>query len=138
MFVITNVVANRVLIPFLRSRVGRRLGRRLAVVEYLGRRSGRRHRLVTQYLTDGRTVCISVGMAEHKTWWRNFQAPHPVRLRLAGEDHDALAHVERGGDRLCVVMDLEPSVGQAPAGGLTVWAGARSTSNAERGGGGWR
>lgn len=108
MFVITNVVANRVLIPVLRSRAGRRLGRRLAVVEYVGRRSGRRHRLVTQYLTDGRTVRIKVGMAEQKTWWRNFQAAHPVGLRLAGEDHDAMAHVERGGDRVCVVAELEP------------------------------
>ena len=57
-FVITNVVANRVVIPVLRSRAGRRLGRRLAVVEYMGRRSGRLQRLVTQDVTDGQT-CAS-------------------------------------------------------------------------------
>ena len=107
-FVITNVVANRVVIPVLRSRAGRRLGRRLAIVEYMGRRSGQRHRLVTQYVTHGRTVRIGVGMSERKTWWRNFQATHPVRLRLAGEDHDATAHVERSGGQVCVVAELEP------------------------------
>lgn len=108
MFAITNIMANRILIPVLRSRAGRQLGHRLAVVEYVGRRSGQRHRLVTQYVTDGRTVRIRVGAAERKTWWRNFQAARPVRLRLAGEDHDATAHVERGGGWMCVVADLEP------------------------------
>ena len=106
-FVLTNVVANRVVIPVLRSRAGPRLGRRLAVVEYIGRRSGQRHRLVTQYVTEGRTVRIAVGMSERKTWWRNFEATHPVRLRLAGEDHDATAHVERGSGQVCVVAELE-------------------------------
>jgi hypothetical protein len=107
-FFITNVVVNRVVILVLKSWAGRRLGRRLAVVEYIGGRCGRRHRLVTLYVADGRTVRIEVGMAERKTWWRNFRAPHPVRLRLAGEDHDATAHVVRDGDRVCVVAELEP------------------------------
>ena len=107
MFVLTNVVVNRALIPVLKSPAGRGLGRRLAVVEYVGRRSGRHHRLVTQYVTDGRTVRMRVGMAERKTWWRNFRAGHPVHLRIRGEDHDATAHVERDGVRVCVVADLE-------------------------------
>lgn len=117
MFVITNVVANRVLIAVLRSRAGRRLGRRLAVVEYAGRRSGQRHRLVTQYVTDGQRVRIGVGMSERNARWRNFQSTHPVRLRHAGEDHDATAHVARDGNHVCVVTELEPHAaprGQRP------------------------
>jgi len=106
-FALMNLVANRVVIPVLTSRAGRRLGGRLAVVEYEGRRTGRRHRLVTQYVTDGRTVRIMVGMAERKTWWRNFTSPHPMRLRLAGVDHDATAHVVRDGAGVCVVAELE-------------------------------
>jgi len=117
-FAFTNVVANRLLIPVLKSRAGRRLGRRLAVVEYLGNRSRRRHRLVTQYVTNGRTVRIRVGMAERKTWWRNFRAPHRLRLRLAGEDHDATAYVMREGDGMCVVAELEPHVGTSDSGWL--------------------
>jgi hypothetical protein len=90
-FALTNLVANRALIRILRSRLGRSLGRRFAVVEYLGHRSGKRHQLVTQYATDGRTVSIRVGMAERRTWWRNFDEAQPLRLRVAGEDFDTTA-----------------------------------------------
>lgn len=97
-FVITNAVANPVLIPLLRSRIGTGLGRRLAVVEYVGRRTGQTRRLVTQYSLDGATVHIQVDGADRKTWWRNFAQPAPVRLRLAGVDRDAIAVVVTGGD----------------------------------------
>ena len=105
--VLTNQVANRVLVPLLRSPAGRRLGRRLAVVEYAGRRSGRQHRLVTQYVREGRTVRIHVGMADHKTWWRNFRSPWPLRLRLAGEAQTAVGYVEVDGHTVSVVAVLD-------------------------------
>jgi hypothetical protein len=109
--VLTNRVANRVLIPLLRGVAGRSLGRRLAVVEYVGGRTGQQHRLVTQYALDGRTVRINVGMPEHKTWWRNFRSPRAVRLRLAGEDRTAVAHVEVDGRAVAVVAALDPPPG---------------------------
>ena len=46
-------------------------------------------------------------MWERKTWWRNFQEAHQLRLTLAGVEHDATAHVERDGDQVCVVAELE-------------------------------
>jgi hypothetical protein len=104
----TGDLANRVLIPVLKSGAGNRLGRRFAVVEYLGRRTGQRHALVTQYVTEGRTVRIRVGMAQHKTWWRNFEQAHAVRLRLAGVSHDASAHLVRDGDQVSVIAELQP------------------------------
>ena len=106
-FALTNVVANRALIPILRSRAGRRLGRRLAVVDYDGRRSGVHHQLVTQYATEDGAVRITVAMAERKTWWRNFNDAHPVRLRLAGKNYDATARVVREGSRISVVATLD-------------------------------
>lgn len=107
---LTNGLANRFLIPLLNSRAGARIGRRLAVLEYRGRRTGRHHRLVAIYGTEGQTVRITVGMAEHKTWWRNFETPHPLRLRLAGVDHAAFAHVVRYRDQVTVVAELmEPN-----------------------------
>jgi|GEM_PF-349460 len=116
-FSLTNDVVNRLVIPVLNSRAGQRLGRRLAVVEYLGRRSGQRHQLVTQYVTDGQIVRIKVGMAGSKTWWRNFQEPHRVRLRLAGVDYDTSAHVVRAGDQVSVEAELERSMA-TPSGSL--------------------
>ena len=91
----------------LTSRAGIRIGRRLAVVEYVGRRTGRRHRLVVLYRVQGRTVRINVGMAKHKTWWRNFETRHPIHLRLAGVDHRGIGHLVRDGHRVIVVADLE-------------------------------
>jgi len=55
--------------------LGRPLGKRLAVVDYLGRRSGDRHQLVAQYVRSDREVHVSVGAADHKTWWRSFLTP---------------------------------------------------------------
>ncbi len=78
------------------------------MVEYSGRRTGQHHELVAMYVTEGSTVLITVGMAEHKTWWRNFETLHTVRLRLAGIDRDAVAHVVRNGDQVLVVAELMP------------------------------
>ena len=63
-FPLTNVVANPILIPLLKSWLDRPLGRRLAVVEYVGRRSGDRHQLVAQYVRNGREV---VSRSEQRT-----------------------------------------------------------------------
>lgn len=104
---LTNHLANRLLVPWLRSPLGARLGRSLAVLEYEGRRTGATHRLVTGYRRDGATVVIRVGMPERKTWWRGFRSPQPLRLRLAGEDHRAVARVVEG-DRVEVVAELRP------------------------------
>jgi hypothetical protein len=105
-----NASLNRVLIPLLENRAGRRLGHRLCVVDYDGRRTGEHHQLVTAYAVDGTTVRIRVGRPEWKTWWRNFKEPHPLRLRLAGHDHDTTAHLVRESDKVFVVaqLDVEP------------------------------
>jgi hypothetical protein len=108
-FFMTNKVANRILGPLLRSRSAARVGRRLALIEYLGRRTGQRHQLVTQYTVDGTTVRIDVDNAERKTWWRNFQEPRPIRLRLAGVTYDATALAMRDGDHVSVIAELPPA-----------------------------
>lgn len=106
-----NQAANKVLLPLLRSPAGARVGRKLAVIEYDGRRSGKSHELVTGYRREGHTVHIRVAQADDKTWWRNFSTPRAMRLRLAGEDHRGTAHATREGDRLSVVIDLEAQPG---------------------------
>ena len=105
-FFITTNVANPILIRLLRSPLGARLGRRLAVVEYVGRRTGQRHQLITQYSLHGTTVHIGVGAADRKSWWRNFEQPARMRLRLAGEDHDAIARVVRGDEGVVLEASL--------------------------------
>ncbi len=102
----TKAFINPVLIAVLNSAAGRLLGQRLAVVEYRGRTTGQRHRLVAAYVADGHGVRFTVGIAEHKTWWRNFQTPHPLRLRLAGISYDAIGHVVLAGPRVDVLAEL--------------------------------
>jgi hypothetical protein len=113
---LANASANKILIPVLESGAGRRLGRRLALVDYDGRRTGEHHQLVTMYTVDGKTARITVGKPEWKTWWRNFSEPHPLRLRLAGHDHDTAAQVVREEDRVFVIaqLDIEPSRAPRP------------------------
>lgn len=72
-FYLTNAVANRIVIARLNTSAGVRLGRRLAVVDYV---------LVAQYVRRAETVHIDVGMAEHTTWWRNFHVPLRVHVGL--------------------------------------------------------
>lgn len=103
---LTNDLVNPVLLALLRSRAGVVLGRHLAVVAYEGRRTGRRHALVAGYRLDGCTVRIRAGRPDGKQWWRNFETPHPVSLRLAGHDHATVAVVERDGAAVTVTAEL--------------------------------
>ena len=81
-----NHVVNPVLVLLLRSPLGRRMGRHLAVLTYVGRRSGRRRGLVVQYAREGTQVWIVPGQPKRKTWWRNMRPASAVELRLAGQE----------------------------------------------------
>jgi hypothetical protein len=92
-FWVTNHVANPVLCALLRSSLGRRWGRRLAVLRYRGRRTGEIHELVAQYVRDGDRVWIIPAQPDRKQWWRNMRQPLPVDLRLAGHEEHGVAQV---------------------------------------------
>lgn len=115
---VTRTTVNPALSTLLRSRLGALLGRRLAVVAYVGRHTGQTHELVVLYRLDGSDVVIRVGRPDHKTWWRNFESTHPLTLRLAGRDHLAQAHVDRQGPAVRVRADLRPWP-NGPASGTT-------------------
>ena len=75
----------------LRSPLHRMMSRSLLVLTYAGRRSGKVYELPLQYLDiDGRLV-IWAGNATEKTWWRNFETPAAVTVRLRGRQVDAKA-----------------------------------------------
>ncbi|SHN59088.1 hypothetical protein SAMN05660350_00842 [Geodermatophilus obscurus] len=123
-FALTNRLANPVLRRLLRSRLGRRPGRRLVVV----RRTGRPHELVAQYARDGATVWVLVGAADRTTWWRNLRAPAEVDLWLAGERVRARAVAIEGarqpaaaaaglGAYLAAVPRAASAVGTSPGAG---------------------
>ena len=98
-FRLTNRVANPVLRRLLRTRAGRRPGRRLAVLRYSGIRTGRPHEVVVLYARTGPTVWVLVGQSEHKSWWRSLAAPADVVLWLAGERVSARAVAVEGAEQ---------------------------------------
>ena len=83
---VTNHLANPILRHLLRGPAGHRLSRRLALIRYRGRRTGRMYELPVQFARDGNRVWILPGSPEHKTWWRNLRGGAGVDLVLAGHD----------------------------------------------------
>jgi F420H(2)-dependent quinone reductase len=83
---VTNHLANPILRQLLRGPAGHRLGRRLALIRYRGRRTGRMYELPVQFARNGNRIWILPGSPEHKTWWRNLRGGADVHLVLAGQD----------------------------------------------------
>jgi F420H(2)-dependent quinone reductase len=81
---VKNHVANPVMRPMLRSPAGRLVGKRLALIRYRGRRTGRVYELPVQYARVDDRVWILPGSPEYKTWWRNMRDRTQVDLLLAG------------------------------------------------------
>lgn len=129
-------VVNPLLTRLLQCGAGRVLGRTLAVVTYVGRRTGEPHALVVQYRREDATVRVRVGRPQRKQWWRNFSTPRPMTLHLAGQDHAASAHVVQDGGTVTVVADLATPAGTAPtrshAPGRS-WTKASTTSSSRHG-----
>lgn len=58
-----------------------------AVVEWTGRRSGRRYRTPVAYLLRGEEVWVTTGDA----WWRNLRSNPEMRMWLAGREVEGVA-----------------------------------------------
>jgi hypothetical protein len=65
-------VGNPVVCWVLRSRAHRLLSRSMLVLEYTGRRSGRRLVLPVMYASLGSNLVVVAGQHQAKNWWRNF------------------------------------------------------------------
>ncbi len=71
---------NDVLIALLRSPLHGVMSKRLIVLSFTGRKSGKRFTIPVGYKQDGDTItCFT-----HGTWWKNFQDQTPVTLHLKG------------------------------------------------------
>ena len=84
----------------LRSPAHRLLSRRLVLLAYRGRRTGRLHEIPLRYadLDGGRLVAVALH-PERKLWWRSLVEPTPVSLVLRGERLEATATLVEGAER---------------------------------------
>lgn len=71
---------NAVPAVILRSPFHAVMSHKYAIIEFTGRKSGRRYTTPVAYVRDGDTVLLSTD----SPWWRNLRGGAPVRLRLQG------------------------------------------------------
>ena len=90
-------------------RWGRLLRRRLTVVTYTGRRSGRVFSTPVAYRRSGSTVTIGVAMPDRKKWWRNFTdegGPLSLELKEGDRTGHAVASTDHKG-RVTLAVRLD-------------------------------
>jgi len=108
-FLLLNRFGNPLVAAVLRSRAHRLLSGRLILIELEGRRSHRRFSLPAGYEQLGPdTLRVTVGAPQAQVWWRNLSEPAPAVVTLRGERREALGRVERDGEAVHVILELEP------------------------------
>src|SRR5215218_8230084 len=105
-------VLNRVVNPLirwlLRSPLHRLASRRLALITYTGRRSGRRYTIPVGYQMADLQLTITVGSPDHKVWWRSLTGTGaPVELIVRGRRRTGHAVATRTGDQALVRVALD-------------------------------
>jgi deazaflavin-dependent oxidoreductase (nitroreductase family) len=65
----------------------------LLLLTFTGRRSGRQYTIPVGYQRFDDTVVILASRKFVKTWWRNYQEPGAVALRIKGRDMPGTAEV---------------------------------------------
>jgi hypothetical protein len=109
-FLAMNRVLNPALRTVLRSPAHRLASRRVALITYTGRRSGREYTIPVFYRDKSDEVTIAVGWPDRKVWWRNLTGEGgPVHLVVRGEElrGHAVATRDPGRDAL-VRVRVEP------------------------------
>lgn len=83
---------NPIVVLMARSILHRVLSHQVVVLEFSGRRSGRRYAIPVSFLRSGsKILCMT---DRNGIWWRNLQGAVPVQLTLNGRSVSAIAQVE--------------------------------------------
>ncbi|HEX8105160.1 MAG TPA: nitroreductase/quinone reductase family protein [Solirubrobacteraceae bacterium] len=112
-----NHVVNPVVRALLRSPVHELMSDRVLLLTWTGRRTGRRHSAPLEYLADGERLTLV--SRRSRVWWRNFTAPRPVEVVLAGRRRAGTAAVVTLAveDRAAVLERLNRERGRTLAAG---------------------
>ena len=87
-------LGNRIMMAVLRSPLHWLMSRSLLVLSYTGRRSGKAYAVPLQYIDVRGTLHVWAGSPGEKTWWRNFEQPAVVDLRVRGREIVAKAEAD--------------------------------------------
>jgi hypothetical protein len=106
------VVLSRAINPLVRWLIRSPLhglaSRRIALITYTGRRSGRRYTIPVGYRIASLQVTITVGSPDRKVWWRSLTGPGaPVELHIGGRRRTGHAVATRARDHAFVHVALD-------------------------------
>lgn len=68
------------------------IGESLALLTFEGRRTGKQYTIPVSYQRDSDTVTVIT--KRPRQWWRNFETPTEVEIRLAGHDYTGKAEID--------------------------------------------
>ena len=90
--------ANAVVETILKSPLHRLVSSKMALVRYLGERSGNEYTLPVQYADTHHGIVVLVDEHDTKTWWRNFTTMGQAQVLLAGTWVPMTAHTLVGSE----------------------------------------
>lgn len=101
----------------------RMLSNMMLLITFTGRKSGKSYTTPVGYQRNGDTIIILT--KRFRTWWRNFEDPAPVSLRLKGRDVEGTARSLTDVESIRPIIKdfLEAMPRQAPAFGVDVVEG---------------
>jgi hypothetical protein len=70
------------------------VGQGVALLSFTGRKTGKTYTIPVSYQREGDTVTVITKRV--RNWWRNFQSPAAVELRLAGRNFHGRAEAATG------------------------------------------
>jgi hypothetical protein len=70
------------------------VGKGVALLTFTGRKTGKTYTIPVSYQREGDTITVITKRA--RNWWRNFQTPAAVELRLAGRNFHGQAEAAPG------------------------------------------
>lgn len=106
-FALMNHLGNPAIRAILRSPAHALLSRRLTLITFTGRRSGRSFTIPVLYEQAGEQLKIPVEWPARKRWWRNLRDEAPVRVELRGDTRAgrAIAREREGSVSVEVMLD---------------------------------
>jgi hypothetical protein len=72
------------------------MGQGLALLSFTGHKTGKAYTIPVSYHREADTVTIIT--KKQRNWWRNFEVPAEVHVRLAGKDYQGKAEARVGDD----------------------------------------
>ncbi len=98
MFKLLSPIVNAVVKRILRSPLHSPLSKRLLLITFAGRKSGKTYTTPTSYVREGQDIIIF--SERNRRWWRNLEGGAPVEVRVQGKARKGSAEPIRPDARL--------------------------------------